>query len=346
MIKNIIIISIIVIIILILKKKIKERFAVSTDCECRVAASTEGNTDSCGKHGYPIDWCYTKGRCEDSGIENNDWGYSTKRSKGASHWSKCEMKGGKGVALKQVNPKYALISNGELTAIKNMGIVSNNLFNAGTGGVTKLVVDNLTVGGDQTFTVGSQKYSDWKVSQQNAFNKNLNDFKNSTYTPKIADLLSKINNLEKKLNKLSKVVAYHKHDLDTVETMLGFGSGGILGSGTSTQIPKSTKIPFIYTIKKRDTPSRAEPAYNSIKKLNLRDAISKFNTRDDYYIVNYKKPVYGNIVTTTEISDITTDNLKLHSKTGNNGANIMQFKSGDWRYLKNSDLNYGLVDGK
>ena len=27
----------------------------------------------------------------------------------------------------------------------------------------------------------------------------LNDFKNSTYTPKIADLLSKINNLEKKL---------------------------------------------------------------------------------------------------------------------------------------------------
>ena len=37
------------------------------------------------------------------------------------------MKGGKGVAVKQVNPKYALISNGELTAIKNMGIVSNNL---------------------------------------------------------------------------------------------------------------------------------------------------------------------------------------------------------------------------
>ena len=348
MIKNIIIVSIIVIIIFKLKKKIKERFAVSTDCECRLAASTEGNTDSCSSHGYQIDWCYTNGKCTDSGIENNDWGYSTKRSKGASHWSKCEMKDSKGIAVKQVNPKYALISKGELTAIKNMGIVSNNLFNAGTGGATKLVVDNLTVGGDDTFTVGNQKYSEWKALQQTTFNQNLKNFKDTTYTTKIAELLSKIDNLEKKINKLSKVVAYHKHDLDTVETMIGYGSG-VLGSGTSAQIPKSTKIPFIYTIKKRVDSSRAEPAESSIKKLNLRDAISKFNTRDDYYIVNYRKPqpqgYQGRTVTTAEISDEPASNLELHSKTGNDNANIMQTKTGAWKYLKNSDLNYGLVDG-
>lgn len=346
MIKNIIIVSIIFIIIFILKIKNKEKFTDSTDCECRVAASTEGNTDSCSSHGYQIDWCYTNGKCRDSGIENNDWGFSTKRSKGDSYWSKCEMKDSKGIAVKQVNPKYALISKGELTAIKNMGIVSNNLFNAGTGGATKLVVDNLTVGGDDTFTVGNQKYSDWKTLQQNTFNQNLKSFKDSTYTPKIEELLSKINNLEKKIKKLSKVVAYHKHDLSTIETM--WASSSVSGSGTSvtsTQIPKSTTTPFIYTIKERDTGNAGSLAYNSIIKLNLRDAISKYYTKDDYYIVNYSKPDTNGSVVDNDIKDISTISVNLHSKTGNDNTNILAKARNTGHYFKNSHFKYGLVDG-
>ena len=125
------------------------------------------------------------------------------------------------------------------------------------------------------------------------------------------------------------------------------GGYGIMGSGTSVapgDIPKSTKIPFIYTIKKRANPSYIYPADDAIKKLNLRDAISKFNTRDDYYIVNYNRPpperYSGREVAVSNIADEPTSNLELYSKAGNDRKCVIS-----WQY-KNSDFKYGFSGNK